>query len=224
MGNPSSAPMDLDEVEVPGAFPGEPPPLQSPPAVTINQPEDVDPTIHPCRAQKQPTHFHDILSETPVPAPLKPWLPTVYLIVTNPLMTTLNTFGIFQKYLFHPLYDPDSAVDPTELSNLSPCIPPNMSVWQLVRWMNTRSHSKSEGKVNCLVNEVLKAPDFHVEDLDNFNAHRAHSHLDTVKKRAIPQAMISRLPLSPSRYQQGNGMTQGHLTCTLCPVYVFATF
>ena len=191
--------MDLDEVEVPGAFPGEPPPLWSPPAVTINQPEDMDPTIHPRRARKQPARFHNILPETPIPAPPKLQLPTVYLIVTNPLTTALNTFGIFRKYLFHPLYDPDSAVDPTELSNLGPRIPPpspesnvvdhkppwpfaNMSVWQLVRWMNTGSRSKSEGEVNRLVNEVLKAPYFRVEDLDNFNAHRAHSHLGTAKK------------------------------------------
>ena len=205
MGNTSSVPMDLDEVQVPGAFPGGPLSLRSPPATTMNQPEDMDPTIRPRRARKQPTHFRDILPETPVPAPPKPQLPMVYLMVTNPLTTALNTFGIFRKYLFHPSYDPDSAVDPAELSNLGPRVPPpspesnavdhkppwpfaNMSVWRLMRWMNTRSRSKSEGEVNCLVNEVLKAPDFRVEDLENFNAHRAHSRLDAAKKKSDPSS------------------------------------
>ena len=31
-------------------------------------------------------------------------------------------------------------------------------------------------------NNVLKAPDFHVEDVNNFSAHQANGHLDTVKK------------------------------------------
>jgi hypothetical protein len=187
--------MDLDEVQIPGAFANDLPPLQQPPVITIARPE---PTIHPHRARKQPTHFRDILPETPVPAPPRPRLPMVYLMVTNPLTTAMNTFGVFQKYLFHPSYDPDSVVDPGELSNLGPCVPPppksnttdheppwpfpNMSVWRLMKWMNTGSRSKSEGEVTRLVNDVLTAPDFRVEDVNNFSAHRANGRLDTVKK------------------------------------------
>lgn len=50
--------------------------------------------------------------------PPKTQLPMVYLMVTNPLTTALNIFGIFQNYLFHPSYDPDSVVGPDDLSNL----------------------------------------------------------------------------------------------------------
>ena len=122
----------------------------------------------------------------------------VYLMVTNPLTTTRNTFGVFRKYLFHLSYDPDSVVDPGDLSNLGPRTPPiepnstaheppwpfsSMSVWQLVKWMNTSSRSKSEGEVNRLVNDVLKSPDFCVDDIQSFNAHRANTCLDTSKKK-----------------------------------------
>ena len=187
--------MDLDEVQIPGAYPNDPSPIWPPPVTEPGQPE---PTILPRRARRRPAHFQDILPETPVPAPPKPRLPTVYLMVTNPLTTARNTFGVFRKYLFHPSYDPDSVVDPGELSNLGPRTLPiesnpteyeppwpftNMSVWRLMKWVNTGSRSKSEGEVNRLVNEVLKSPDFHVEDIDNFNAHRANGHLDTSKKK-----------------------------------------
>ena len=190
-------PMDVDEVQMPGSFPSEPPSLQPPSTVTINQ---QDPTRRLRRPRKRPAHFRDVLPETPVPAPPPPPLPMIYLMVTNPLTTALNTFGVFRKYLFHPSYDPDSVVDPGELSNLGPRTPPspessirdppwpfsNMSVWRLVRWMNTGSRSKSEGEVNRLVNDVLKAPDFHIEDIQDFNARRAHSRLDAAKKKSNP--------------------------------------
>jgi hypothetical protein len=50
-------------------------------------------------------------------------------MVTNPLTTTLNVFGLFRNYLFHPSYDPDSAIDPGDLSNLgtSHTSPPSLS-------------------------------------------------------------------------------------------------
>ena len=110
----------------------------------------------------------------------------VYLMVTNPLTTTWYTFGVFQKYLFHPSYDPDLVVNPGDLLNLSPCTPliepnstehklpwpfSNMSIWRLVKWMNTGSCSKSEGEANRLVNDILKAPDFHAKDIQSFNTH-----------------------------------------------------
>jgi len=48
--------------------------------------------------------------------------------------------------------------------------------------MNTGSSSKSEGEVDRLVNGVLNAPDFHAEDLRNFNTHRENSRLDAADK------------------------------------------
>ena len=187
---PDITPMDVDKTWIPGAYPNPPPP-QLLLISTPNTPTPVDPTTWPCQTRKQPVQFQDILPVPPLPAPPKPQLPTVYLLVTNPLTTTANAFGLFRKYLFYPSYDPDSIVDPGDLSNLSASVPPppppspghieedhkppglfsNMSIWRLMWWMNTGSQSKSEGEVNQLVNGVLNTPDFHAKDLYNFSAH-----------------------------------------------------
>jgi len=189
---------DLD-AHIPGAYPED---------LTINPlPADMvdmgaaptEPITQLRRTRRAPVRFQDILPEPPAPA--LPQLPTVYLIVTNPLKTALNSFGLFRQYLFHPSHDPDSFVDPGDLSNLTAHTPPlpsstkeagrdppwpfaNMSVWRLMRWMNTGSSSKSEGEVDRLVNGVLNAPDFRAEDLHNFNTHRENSRLDAADKSA----------------------------------------
>ena len=157
----------------------------------------------PQRTRRAPARFRDILPEPPVPVAIPPpRLPAVYLMVTDPLKTAINSFGLFRQYLFHPSYDPDAFVDPGDLSNLTTCTPPplpppsgpknmnndppwpfaNMSVWRLMRWVNTGSSSKSEGEVDRLVDDVLNAPDFQAEDLRNFNAHCENSRLDTADK------------------------------------------
>ena len=192
--------MVSDETEIPGTYPGDPPLLQPPLTGTTNPPVPINSTVCPRRSRKQPARFRDVLPEAPTPTPPKPQLPTVYLMVTNPLTTASNIFGIFRKYLFHPSYDPDSVVSPDDLSNLgtyahpSPTPQPNqmsheppwpfsnLSIWKLMKWMNTGSRLKSEGEVNRLVNEVLNAPDFHAEDLRSFSTHRANSCLDTANK------------------------------------------
>jgi len=183
-------------MQMPGGYP-DPLPERLPQTSAPDTPMLIDPTTQPRQARKQPARFRDVLPE-PVVAPPKPRLPTVYLTVTNPLTTAANAFGLFRKYLFHPSHDPDSAVDPGDLSNLSTHTPPpsepnemsheppwpftNMSIWRLMRWMNTGSWSKSEGEVNRLVKEVLSAPDFCAGDLHNFSTHRENTRLDTVKK------------------------------------------
>ena len=151
------------------------------------------------QARKAPARFSDILPE-PLQAIPQSQLPAVYLMVTNPLKTALNCFGLFRQYLFHPTHDPDASINPSDLSNLTTHTPPpllsasdqtkpdppwpfaNMSVWRLMRWMNTGSSSKSEGDVNRLVSDVLGASDFRVADLHNFNAHRENTRLDTADK------------------------------------------
>ena len=55
----------------------------------------------------------------------------------------------------------------------------NMSIWKLMHWVNTGSSSKSEGEVDRLVNDVINTPNFHVDDLRNFNTCRQHHRLDT---------------------------------------------
>jgi hypothetical protein len=163
----------------------------------------VESGIPPRRVQRAPARFQDILPEPPRAIPVsisQPRLPAVYLMVTNPLKTALNSFGLFRQYLFHPSHDPDAFVNPGDLSNLTTHTPPplpkksndtnynppwpfsNMSVWRLMHWVNTGSGSKSEGEVDRLVNDVLNAPNFQAEDLRKFSTHRENRHLDTANK------------------------------------------
>ena len=159
----------------------------------------MEPPVQSRRIRRVPARFRDILPEPPEPVPIPTAQPTmVYLMVTNPLKTALNNFGLFRRYLFRPSYDPDAFVNPSDLSNLttqtpSPPPPPphseeerhdppwpfrNMSIWKLVEWMNTGSSSKSAGEVDRLVKDVLNAPDFRSEDLHNFSSHRENTRLD----------------------------------------------
>jgi len=166
------------------------------PSVAETAVAPTEPVILPRQTRRAPAKFKDILPEPPIPASWSQ-LPTVYLMVTNPLKTVKNSFGLFRRYLFHPSYDPDSFVNPSDLSNLTTHTPPpvskesdhkppwpfaNMSIWRLMHWMNTGSKSKSEGEADRLVNGVLNAPDFCTEDLRNFSAHRENRRLDTADK------------------------------------------
>ena len=191
------------DVHIPGAYPGESSSNRPPTGITDTDAAPVKPTTQLHQTRKAPARFQDALPEPtcafPVSIP-QCQLPTVYLMVTNPLTTVSNAFGLFHKYLFHPSHDPDAFVDPGDLSNLTTHTPPpapsgpketnrnppwpfaNMSIWRLMRWANTGSNSKSEGEVNRLVDDVLNAPDFHAKDLCNFSAHRENSHLDMADK------------------------------------------
>ena len=193
-------PMDTDETRMPGGYPDIPPSQLSP----TNTPTPTEPVTQSRRIRRQPARFRDILPEPPAPAPSVPTpgpqLPAVYLMVTNPLVTALNAFGLFRNYLFHPSYDPDSVVDPSDLSNLGPSVPPpsvelnetspkppwpfpNMSIWRIMEWMNTGSRSKSEAEVDRLVHGVINTPDFRAEDLQGFGARRENIRLDTANKK-----------------------------------------
>ena len=182
---------------MPGAY-HEGSPSDQPPTSTTDV--VAEPTVRPW-TQRAPARFQDILPEPPRAIPASLRLPAVYLLVTNPLKTVLNSFGLFRQYLFHPSHDPDATVDPSDLSNLttqtlSPPPPSrsedashdppwpfaNISIWRMMQWLNTGSSSKSEGEVNRLVDDVLNAPDFRAEDLHNFNAHRENSRLDDADK------------------------------------------
>ena len=118
-----SVPVGLDEPQIPGAYPDSAS-LSLPPVSTSSVPAPADPAIPHRQTRRQPARFRDILPEPPVPTPPipvppNPRLPAIYLIVTNPLTTALNAFGLFHKYLFHLSYDPDSVVDPGDLSNIT---------------------------------------------------------------------------------------------------------
>ena len=189
---------------MPGAYPEQPPDELSTAATNTVTPA-VEPVAQPQRIRRDPVRFLDILPEPPQaipPSALQPHLPTVYLMVTNPLKTALNSFGLFRQYLFHPSRDPDALIDSCDLSNLatqtpSPPPPPphsevnrdppwpfeNITTWRMVQWLNTGSSSKSEGEANRLISDVVNSPDFCAEDLRGFNAHRENSRLDKANKR-----------------------------------------
>ena len=190
-----------DEPHIPGGYLDDTTVSSLPAGVTDTTPVSARPAVPSRWTIRIPARFRDTLPEPPLPAPAPlPRVPPVYLIVTNPLKTAVNSFGLFRQYFFRPSHDPDALVDQSDLSNLAAQAPPpppsgpnkasrdppwpfaNMSVWRLVRWMSTGSSSKSEGEVDRLVNDVLKAPDFCAEDLRNFNAHRENGRLDVADK------------------------------------------
>ena len=191
------------DVHIPGAYLEESSSNEPLTSLTDTDTVPAEPVVQHRRIRKAPARFQDILPEPSqaVSASIpQPRLPTVYLMVTNPLTTISNSFGLFRQYLFHPSHDPDALVNPSDLSNLTTRTPPppplkrketnhdppwpfaNMSVWRLMCWVNTGSSSKSEGEVDRLVKDVLNAPDFCTKDLKNFNAHRENSHLDVADK------------------------------------------
>ena len=189
------------DVHVPGGYLEDVATNSLPTGIEDMAPTSAGLTTPSQRTRRAPARFQDILPEPPTPVPAPPsHLPAVYLIVTNPLKTIANSFGLFRQYLFHPSHDPDALVDHSSLSNITTQtpLPPlrspkeanhdppwpfaNMSIWRLLRWMNTGSSSKSEGEVDRLVNDVLGAPDFRAEDLRNFNTHRENRRLDAADK------------------------------------------
>lgn len=191
---------DDPDIHVPGAYFEEPTlyPLATGMAGVATAP--AKPNDRPRQTRRAPARFRDLLPEPPVPVVVpQSRLPAVYLMVTNPLKTAINGFGIFRQYLFHPSYDPDASVNPSDLSNLTTRALPtppglkevvhdppwpfaNMTIWRLMRWMNTGSKSKSEGEVDRLVEDVLRNPGLHPEDFDNFSARRESSRLDAADK------------------------------------------
>ena len=56
-----------------------------------------------------------------------------------------------------------------------------------MKWLNTGSHSKSEGEANRLVDEVIRTNDFCVEDLRGFNAHQENRCLDMVTRATLDE-------------------------------------
>jgi len=55
----------------------------------------------------------------------------ICLIICNTMSTVANTFGLWQQYLYRPLYNPDDAVDSTDLHSdtlLLLLLPPTESI------------------------------------------------------------------------------------------------
>ncbi|KIK81966.1 hypothetical protein PAXRUDRAFT_46299, partial [Paxillus rubicundulus Ve08.2h10] len=144
------------------------------------------------------TTAKDVLLEPPPPDPESTQvpLPRIILHVFDSLRTPLNKFGIGREYRHRPSYDPDALLTVEQLASTAhyavdnipwaakffPMLPPwpfkNMSIWRLMTWKMSGSANKSEAEVTHLVNDVLLAKDFSLEELQGFNAHTETKHFD----------------------------------------------
>ena len=128
----------------------------------------------------------------------------VRLIVRDSILTVANIFGLFREYQHRPSYDPDSTIPSDDLARVeaprtnanSDTIPDtasttsesvststNVTTELLLNWQNSGSELKSHAEVNRLVEEVLRHPDFTVEDLNGFEAARANRTQDIKDKK-----------------------------------------
>ncbi|KAF7372504.1 hypothetical protein MVEN_00112300 [Mycena venus] len=125
------------------------------------------------------------------------------------MQTALNRFRIFRVYPHRPSYDPDAHVEAEDLANFpadkdrlaslaadhdqpdsTPPPPPwpfaNMTIYNIMSWLNTGSNQKSEAEATRLVDEVINAPDFSREDLRGFNTHRENLRFDKAASSDTP--------------------------------------
>ena len=156
-----------------------------------NLPEPAPISITPTDEMRQPSE---------APAPL---LPRIRLIVRDSIRTMANAFGLWREYLHRPSFDPDSFVPSDDLApageaqtdhgiqetSSAGCEPSprspsrNPTVNLLLDWQNTGSELKSNGEVNKLV-DVLRNPDFSVEELVGFDAARKNRRQDQQDKKS----------------------------------------
>lgn len=152
----------------------------------------------PRRERRLPARYRDDLPEpapivTPTdgmdpPAPL----PRVRLIVRDSVRTMANSFGLWREYLHRPSFDPDTSVPflgkaQTNMIETSGAVyeasSKNPTIDLLLDWQNTGSEMKSNGKVNKLV-DILRHPDFVVEDLYGFDATHENRLRDLQDKKS----------------------------------------
>jgi hypothetical protein len=174
-------------------------------------------------ASRLPKRYRDIqpAAPTPVqqsPSALKPIIRRVILHVRDLMRTTANVFGLLREYHHRPSYDPDELVTPEDLANFSTgddsvtstseehlpnSHPPppwpfeNMTKFLLMNWVNSGSAQKTEAEITRLGREVLSSPDFKVEELQSFDAHRENQRMD----QAIA-ATESKTPFSRDGWQE----------------------
>jgi hypothetical protein len=130
------------------------------------------------------------------------------------MRTAANKFGLLRAYHHRPSYDPDEHVLPEELANFktpddpfSPSesnTPPdsrhppppwpfeNMSKFLLMHWANSGSTQKTEAEITRLGREVLSSPEFKVEELGSFDAHRENKRMDDMIAAVESDAPFSR--------------------------------
>jgi len=155
------------------------------------------------RTWRLSTRYQDQLPEAPHlvhhpdsdPTPTSSVLPRIILHVFDSFRTSFNKFGIAREYRHRPSYDPEHSVTTEELADFgnnsgsmaldsdadhrpAPWPWSNMSIWRMMTWQMTGNDEKSCRETNRLVDEVLRADHFRLEDLSGFNAETAMRNLD----------------------------------------------
>ena len=117
---------------------------------------------------------------------------------------------MWREYLYLPSYDPESAVRTEDLRLANPTttgsdtedgksepeepalsVHANKTTQLIMEWANTGAPTKSNAKVNRLVHEYIRHPDFKPEDLQSFDASRENHHIDasdTSKESPLPDS------------------------------------
>jgi hypothetical protein len=197
------------------SFPPEPELPEPPPPI-------LTPSGRPYRERRLPRRFMDTLPEALAPAsiPQESQLEAeapgpirrVLLIVRDRLVTTANSFGIWQDYPCRPTIDPDGSLSLEELTNshrvasnlseLMPEDPPgserpfywpctNATIWRVMAWLNNGKTAKSEAEATAFVETVIHASDFNKDELIGFNAHRENQRLDKALSKAALKSQFS---------------------------------
>jgi hypothetical protein len=174
-------------------------------------------------ASRLPKRYRDIQPAAPTPVPQPPSaqrsiIRRVILHVRDLMRTMANVFGLLREYHHRPSYDPDENITPEDLANFgtgdgsatstseehihSSHPPPpwpfeNMTKFLLMNWVNSGSAQKTEAEITRLGREVLSSPDFKLEELQSFDAHRENQRMD----QAIA-AMESKTPFSRDGWQE----------------------
>jgi hypothetical protein len=137
-------------------------------------------------------------------APPQHRIQRVLLTLHNSLQMAFNVIGLCRQYPCCPSFEPDKFVSSTLLAKSCPTsghahdtqtpdsshevsetpFPfPNMTIYQLITWMNSGSHQKSEAEVMHLVKDVIHAEDFNLRDLDGFSVRRSLRALDNHREQ-----------------------------------------
>ncbi|KAI6158280.1 hypothetical protein BKA82DRAFT_4415302 [Pisolithus tinctorius] len=187
-------------------FPPEESTNSSTPEVSLPQADtqaannNPQPNVLPPRTRRLPARYRDQLPEPPCPvhqpAPTSSVLHRIILHVFDSFRTSFNKFGIAREYRHRPSYDPEQSVPTEELANFgkndhggaavgsvadhqpAPWPWSSMSVWRMMAWQLLGNGEKSSRETNRLVDEVLFAGDFKLDDISGFNAETAMRTLD----------------------------------------------
>jgi Plavaka transposase len=169
-------------------------------------------------ANRLPKRYRDVQPAAPVPVQQTPSTPKpiirrVVLHVRDLMRTVANAFGLIREYHHRPSYDPDEYVTAEDLANFNTghssvastsgvasynTHPPppwpfeNMTKFLLMNWANSGSIQKTEAEITRLGREVISSPDFKVEELGSFDAHRENQRMDKAISSAESNAPFSR--------------------------------